>query len=132
MREGVMAVILKGDAVLAIRRGPRGPYSGHWSVPSGHIEPGETQAAAMVREVAEEVGLVVTPGAKVWECPTDDGSYLLHWWTALLDDPAPRLVLDPGEVSEARWVTAAEFVALEPGFVYDREFFARVLPGLTR
>ena len=127
-----MAVILRGDAVLAIQRGPRGPYSGYWSVPSGRIERGETQAAAVAREVAEEVGLAVTAGAKVWECPTDDGSMQLHWWTARLASATADLTLDPAEVSAARWVTAAEVLALEPGFAGDREFFERVLPGLTR
>lgn len=127
-----MAVILRGEAVLAIQRGPRGPYSGYWSVPSGGIEPGETQAEAVVREVAEEVGLAVTPGAKVWECLTDDGGARLHWWTAWPAAAPDQLALDPLEVSAARWVTAAEFLALEPGFAGDREFFARVLPELSR
>ncbi|HTO09313.1 MAG TPA: NUDIX domain-containing protein [Myxococcota bacterium] len=127
-----MAVIQRGEAVLAIRRGPRGPFAGHWSLPSGRIEPGESQAAAVAREVAEEVGLAVTPIAKVWECPTDDGAYLLHWWTARPAGASLELALDPHEVSAARWVTAAEFLLLEPGFAGDREFFARVLPGLTR
>jgi len=127
-----MAVVLRGETVLAIQRGPRGPYSGYWSVPSGGIEPGETQAAAVAREVAEEVGLAVTPGAKVWECPTDDGLVLLHWWTARPATGSAELALDPREVSAARWVTAAEFLALEPHFAGDRQFFARVLPHLSR
>jgi 8-oxo-dGTP pyrophosphatase MutT (NUDIX family) len=126
-----MAAILRGDAVLVIQRGPRGPHSGYWTLPSGRIEPGETQAEAVVREVAEEVGLTVTPGAKVWECPTDDGRMWLHWWTARLSAATADLALAPAEVSAARWVTAAEYFALEPRFAGDREFFERVLPGLT-
>ncbi|MCQ4213876.1 hypothetical protein [Streptomyces longispororuber] len=41
-----------------------------------------------------------------------------------------ELTLDPGEVSEARWVTAEEFGHLEPTFAGDRSFFTQVLPGL--
>jgi len=33
-----------------------------WSLPAGMIEPGETPAEAIVREVQEETGLVVNPG----------------------------------------------------------------------
>ena len=34
-----------------------------WAVPGGHVEPGETGTQAAVRELAEETGLTVTPGA---------------------------------------------------------------------
>jgi len=125
-------VILRGAAVLAIQRGPRGPFSGWWSLPSGRIEPGESQAQALVREVREELGLEVTVGRKVFECPTDDGRFRLHWWTALLRAGASDLRLQPDEVSAARWVTGPEFLALEPTFAGDRDFFARVLPELSR
>ena len=34
---------------------------GEWSLPAGAVEPGESPAAAVVREVGEETGLVVEP-----------------------------------------------------------------------
>ena len=123
-----MAVILRDGKFLAIERAPSVPRPGYWTPPSGSIEPGETQAQAVAREVAEEVGLAVAPIAKVWECPTDDGHYTLHWWTAR--PRSSELRLDPAEVSAARWVTPAEFLALERTFEGDREFVANVLPEL--
>ena len=53
----VGAIIVEGDCLLLIRRG-RGPAEGEWSIPGGHVEAGETLAEAVVREVAEETGLV--------------------------------------------------------------------------
>jgi ADP-ribose pyrophosphatase YjhB (NUDIX family) len=38
------------------------PGRGRWSIPGGRVEPGETDAEALVREVAEETGLRVAPG----------------------------------------------------------------------
>jgi 8-oxo-dGTP diphosphatase len=35
---------------------------GLWSIPGGRVEPGESDADAVVREVAEETGLSVTCG----------------------------------------------------------------------
>ncbi|MFI7452472.1 NUDIX hydrolase [Nonomuraea sp. NPDC049714] len=47
--------------LLVIRRG-RPPGEGLWSLPGGRVEPGETDAAAVRREVLEETGLVVRVG----------------------------------------------------------------------
>jgi 8-oxo-dGTP pyrophosphatase MutT (NUDIX family) len=55
--EAIVALITKGKKVLLIQRGPQVPGSGFWAPPSGKIEPNEDQAAALVREVREEVGL---------------------------------------------------------------------------
>ncbi|MGI8723557.1 MAG: NUDIX hydrolase [Geodermatophilaceae bacterium] len=133
MQEAVVVVLRHRDRVLVIQRSPHVMLPGYWTPLSGRIEPGESQEEALVREVNEEVGLQVTPGVKVWECPTDDGDFLLHWWTADLESdqvvPVP-LTLDPTEVSDARWATPEEFLQMSPTFAGDREFFERVLPGL--
>jgi ADP-ribose pyrophosphatase YjhB (NUDIX family) len=47
--------------LLLIRRA-NDPGRGLWSLPGGRVEPGEDDAAALVREMAEETGLVVQPG----------------------------------------------------------------------
>ena len=50
-----------GGRILLIRRGHE-PEAGRWSLPGGRIEPGENDAEALVREVREETGLLVTAG----------------------------------------------------------------------
>lgn len=126
--EAIVAVLLRADRVLAIRRSPAVARPGYWQPVSGRIEPGETQRDTVVREVHEEVGLTVVPLAKVWESETDDGSFRLHWWTARAE--SGDVVPDPDEVAEARWVTPREFLSLTPVFEGDREFFERILPPL--
>ncbi|WP_030243773.1 MULTISPECIES: NUDIX domain-containing protein [unclassified Streptomyces] len=127
-REAIVAVLRRGDRVLAIRRGPAVARPGYWQPISGKIEPGETQEQAVAREVREEVGLTVVPLAKAWESETDDHRFRLHWWTARAD--TGEVLPDPGEVAETRWVTPEEFLALDPVFDGDREFFERILPGM--
>src|SRR5438128_1137248 len=50
--------------LLLIRRGHE-PGAGLWSLPGGRIEPGETDAEALVREMLEETSLTVEPGPLV-------------------------------------------------------------------
>ena len=70
----------------------------------------------------------MTPIAKVWESQTEDAAFVLHWWTA--EPEEGDLVMHPGEVRDARWVTAREFSQLQPTFSSDRQFFEQVLPNL--
>jgi len=71
--DAVVAVVLSGPFVLMIRRGPSGPDPGYWAPPSGKVEPGERQEAAVVREVREEVGVTIRPVRKVWEASRREG-----------------------------------------------------------
>ena len=50
--------------LLLIRRG-HAPHAGSWSLPGGRVEPGETVAQAVEREVREETGLAVRAGTEV-------------------------------------------------------------------
>ena len=39
--------------------------NGHWGLPGGYVEPGESVAQAVVREVREETGVAIEPGRLV-------------------------------------------------------------------
>jgi 8-oxo-dGTP diphosphatase len=50
-----IAVIRDGTVLLVERAKP--PRAGMWSLPGGHMEPGETAALAALRELYEETGV---------------------------------------------------------------------------
>ena len=54
------AVIERGDGhVLLAQRPPGKVYAGYWEFPGGKLEAGETPEQALVRELREELGIVV-------------------------------------------------------------------------
>jgi 8-oxo-dGTP diphosphatase len=57
-------VILRADgAVLLAQRPPGKPYAGYWEFPGGKLEPSETAAHALARELSEELGITVVRAA---------------------------------------------------------------------
>jgi ADP-ribose pyrophosphatase YjhB (NUDIX family) len=56
----VGAVIVHEGRVVLVRRGSE-PLKGHWTLPGGVLEVGETLVEGVVREVREETGLLVEP-----------------------------------------------------------------------
>ena len=55
-RPGASAAIFRDGLVLLVERG-KGALPGTWSLPGGHIEPGERAKDAALREVGEETGV---------------------------------------------------------------------------
>jgi len=119
----VGAVVVDDDRLLLVRRA-QPPSAGFWSVPGGRVEPGETLAQAVVRELAEETGLEGVCGSLLgWSeiLPDDDGAdglddhlVILDFTVTLLEWTEPTAGTDAGE---ARWVPLAEVaeMLLVPG-----------------
>lgn len=129
-RRGVIAIASRAERFLAIRRGPTVAAGGTICFPGGHIEPGEAEAEAVVRECREEVAAEVAAVACVWRSVSPWGTELAWWRATLLDDS--RLVPHPIEVSEILWLSAEEMMdhpELLPG---NRPFLEAVVTGRLR
>jgi ADP-ribose pyrophosphatase YjhB (NUDIX family) len=132
LREGARAVVLDpDDRILLVRF--EFPDTVLWATPGGGVDPGETHEEAIVRELAEEVGLdEVELGPWIWTrehvIPFLDGK-----WDGQVDrfvlvrthrfEPVPRFTpeqLAAEYVTGLRWWTAAELAASEELFAPRR------------
>lgn len=59
----VAGVLVKEGKILLCRRGPGMKLAGYWELPGGKVEPGEEPAAALTRELREELGVKARVGA---------------------------------------------------------------------
>ena len=57
----VYLFLRKESEILLMQRQGSGYYDGWYSVPAGHVEAGELPVAGLVREVAEELGIIIDP-----------------------------------------------------------------------
>jgi ADP-ribose pyrophosphatase YjhB (NUDIX family) len=80
-RAAVSAAIFHEGRVLLVRRG-RPPADGLWSLPGGHIEPGEPAVEAVKRELREETAICAKildiAGIKDVVQQNDRGDVLFH------------------------------------------------------
>ena len=55
-------VLLDGEGRILIAKRPEGrPLAGLWEFPGGKMEPGEAPEDALIRELAEELGIEIAP-----------------------------------------------------------------------
>lgn len=125
-RQGVIAITRRERSFLAIRRGPTVVAGGTICFPGGHVEPGEAEHEAVVRECREELGAVVEPGACVWRSVSPWGTELA-WWTARL--LGGDLVPHPVEVAEILWLTVDEMLTDPTLLEGNRPFLEAVRDG---
>ena len=113
VRRGVLGILERGPSLLLIRRAPGIPSGGLWCFPGGHIETGETSRRAIRRELAEELGIQVTPIERLGAVRLATLGYVLAVWR--IRYAGVRFTPLPAEVAEIAWFTPRQVRSLEDG-----------------
>jgi mutator protein MutT len=119
----VQAWIERDGEYLILKRNEE-PFAGEWDLPGGFVEMGESPSEAVVREVAEETALTVSPvevfGAFTSEYG-DSGRYTVDIAYRCRIEHG-EFELDRGEKSDAAWVRLDDMPTL--AFAGERQALA--------
>lgn len=126
----VGAVVRRGDEALLVRQSPGHSLAGQWTIPWGHVDPGESPMAAAVREVLEEGGVEAVVegllGVQELPAPLDGGVGLVYLCRHVGGDLRPR----DRETDASRYVSLEALDALaEPKEPWSDWLIRRVFAG---
>ena len=99
------AVIIENHRILAAQRG-HGELAGGWEFPGGKIEPDETAVEACIREVQEEIGVIIGDLKPFVSLEYEYPSFHMHLetFTCTILEGTPQIT----EHRELRWLTGDE------------------------
>lgn len=97
------AIVVDGRLLLAQRTRPP-ELAGQWELPGGKVEPGETPAEALAREIREELAVEVVGAQRIGvDVPLRDGLVLRAYLTSLVSGTPSAL-----DHAALKWVDARE------------------------
>ena len=123
---GVGGFMVRDDRLLVVRR-TYSPVKGLWTIPSGYVEPRESVAMTLVREVREEtavegeVGEILAVRNRVTARRND--TFLIFRMTYLSGEPRP----DEQEVSAAAFVPLGDLVRSGESAPFTRAVLERLV-----
>ena len=119
----VAGAVISGSTVLVAQRVRPPELAGRWELPGGKVAPGETERAALARELTEELGLAtgdIAVGDRLGHDIPLNGTTTLRAYRVRLIRGEPR----PHDHQALRWVTAAglhevDWVPADRGWLPD-------------
>jgi len=103
-------IVVRGNKVLVVQRGPASRHALLWEFPGGKIEEGENPRQCLRRELQEELGVLVATGERfeiVYHRYEDMRILLLSYLCRLVRGEPQAL-----HCHSVRWVTQQELKAL--------------------
>jgi len=130
----VVGALVDVDRILLGHRSPsRRWYPDVWDLPGGHVEQGESEAEALIRELSEELDVRVlerdvVPVARLHldndsESPLTLGIWRVRRWQGVITNRAPD------EHDLLRWFTAGELAGLALAHADYQPLFPQLLNG---
>ena len=129
MTEVVAALVWDDDKFMICQRPKEKARGLLWEFVGGKVEPGESDAEALMRECREELDVAVAVGAAFMDVTHDYPEYAVHMtlYEAYIAEGEPKLL----EHADIRWITPDEIAQ----YVFcpaDRDILAEIVKRHVR
>jgi len=121
----VAGALISGSLLLVAQRARPPELAGLWELPGGKVAAGESDAAALARELLEELGVVVTVGQRIGADVGLTDTMTLRAYRVTQTGGA----LHPNDHRALRWVGADELDDL-PWVPADRAWLGQLRSAL--
>lgn len=114
---GVFIINDKGEILLE-KRSPNKRYSPNkWGLCAGHVDTGETLTDAAIREIKEEIGIIVNENDLIpfgnYETFIDEtNSHLTHFFYLECNNDIAEFTIQKEELSEVKWFKIDKVIEL--------------------
>lgn len=121
-RHGAIGVLERAGRYLLVQRAEGLSHAGAWCFPGGHVEPGETSREAVIRELAEELSLIVEPVEMLGIVRIATPAYRLDTWR--VREAGGVLLARESEVAAVAFMTIEEIRSVSRAMPSNAEVLA--------
>ena len=124
-------LVNSNNEFLITKRAPGKTYAGMWEFPGGCAVAGDDSLTAVVREIEEEVGLIVKPEAGQLSMELKASTAFVDMWLFKHDFKLSDVVLQSGETVDAKLVSEAEIWKLrDEGVFHTGSYLEELLANI--
>lgn len=125
---GIISKIENGEEKYLLVSSTRdfGEFTGFYYPPGGHLDGGEDEKSALVREIVEELNVEVKPIAKLATTAGDVTDQTTTWWACEIAAEA-SITVDKDEIADLKWLTRAQILSSEKIWPATKDFFEKYI-----
>jgi 8-oxo-dGTP pyrophosphatase MutT (NUDIX family) len=134
MKKAVLAIIQKKGTkkflLVKAKSDSNRKFKGCWMAPGGTLENKENHKETLIREIKEELGILIKPTSLIAETKGDNKNQIIQWWQCKSIPYGKKILLDDEELDGCGYFTLKEMENI-PLWPATKKFFKKYSKNLN-